>query len=95
MNSDVMYKGFDIEVAIIPPSGLVFGDVRMYAKSPRGKRIEFAVAQVGGKWLASLSAEQTAKMESGRHNVQLDYIEQGIAKRLPSSITHFDLVERV
>ena len=95
MDSDVMYKGFDIEVAIIPPAGLVFGDVRMYAKSPRGKRIEFAVAQVGGKWLASLSAEQTEKMESGRHNVQLDYIEQGIAKRLPSSITHFDLVERV
>ena len=27
MNSDVMYKGFDIEVAIIPPTGLVFGDV--------------------------------------------------------------------
>ena len=95
MNCDVMYKGFDIEVAIIPPTGLVFGDVRMYAKSPSGKRIEFAVAQVAGQWLASLSAEQTAAMGSGRHRVQLDYIEQGIAKRLPSSITHFDLAERV
>ena len=95
MNSDVMYKGFDIEVAIIPHTGLVFGDVRMYAKSLRGKRIEFAVAQVNGQWLASLSAAQTAAMESGRYNVQLDYIEQGIAKRLPSSITHFDLVGRV
>lgn len=95
MNSDVMYKGFDIEVAIIPPTGLVFGDVRMYAKNLRGKRIEFAMAQVDGQWFASLSAEQTAEMEAGRYNVQLDYIEQGIAKRLPSSITHFDLVERV
>ena len=56
MNCDVMYKGFDIEVAIIPPDGLVFGDVRMYAQSPRGKRIEFAMAQVDGQWLASLSA---------------------------------------
>ncbi len=95
MNSDVMYKGFDIEVAIIPPAGLVFGDVRMYAQSPRGKRYEFAMAQVDGQWLASLSAEQTAAMDSGRHRVQLDYIEQGIAKRLPSSITHLDLVGRV
>lgn len=40
MNCDVMYKGFDIEVAIIPPAGLVFGDVLMYAQSPRGKHIE-------------------------------------------------------
>ena len=92
---DVMYKGFDIDVAIIPPAGLVLGDVRMYAQSPRGKRIEFAMAQVDGQWLASLSAEQTSGMESGRYNVQLDYIEQGIAKRLPSSITYFDLVARV
>lgn len=42
--SYVMYKGFDIEVAIIPPAGLVFGDVLMYAKSQRGKRIEFVMA---------------------------------------------------
>ena len=44
MTCDVMYKGFDIDVAIIPPAGLVLGDVRMYAQSPRGKRIEFASA---------------------------------------------------
>ena len=95
MTCDVMYKGYDIDVAIIPPTGLVFGDVQMYAQSPRGKRIAFAMSQVDGQWLASLSAEQTSAMGSGRYNVQLDYIEQGIAKRLPSSITHFELVERV
>ena len=95
MTCDVMYKGFDIEVAIIPPAGLVFGDVQMYAQSPRGKRYEFVMSQVDGQWLASLSAEQTEEMDVGRYNVQLDYVEQGIARRLPSSITHFDLVERV
>ena len=45
MTCDVMYKGFDIAVAIIPPTGLVFGDVRMYAQSPRGKR--------AAKWFCS------------------------------------------
>ena len=40
----VLYKGFDIEVAIITPAGLVLGDVLMYAKSQRGKRIEFVMA---------------------------------------------------
>ena len=47
MTCDVMYKGFDIEVAIIPPAGLVLGDVRMYAQSPRGKRAAFQ--RLGGR----------------------------------------------
>ena len=55
MTCDVMYKGFDVEVAIIQPAGLVLGDVRMYAKSPRGKRIEFAVAR--SMWFQSMYAE--------------------------------------
>ena len=41
----MLYKGFDIEVAIIPPTGFVLGDVRMYAQSPRGKR--------AAKWFCS------------------------------------------
>jgi len=91
-----MYAGFGIEIIIIPPDGLVFEDVKLFARSQKtGKRYEFDAQKINGQWLASLSAEQTATMRSGKYSIQLDYAESGIAQRLPTSITTFDLLERV
>ena len=91
-----MYTGFGIEIVIVPPDGLAFEGVKLFARSQRtGKRYEFDAQKINGQWMASLSAEQTATMSAGKYSIQLDYAEVGIERRLPTSITTFDLLERV